>query len=48
MTYELYKKVAEADPVPGAPSSRGKAGQQAAIVTTETPGAAMGAAFSKE
>mmetsp|Transcript_15808 Transcript_15808/g.22959 ORF Transcript_15808/g.22959 Transcript_15808/m.22959 type:complete len:80 (-) Transcript_15808:58-297(-) len=37
MNWELYKKVAEADAVPGAPPTKGRAGQQAAIITTESP-----------
>lgn len=31
MNWELYKRVAEADPVPGAPPTKGRLGQQAAI-----------------
>jgi len=38
MNWELYKRVAEADPVPGAPSSRGH-GQQAAISLGFSPAA---------
>jgi fatty acid desaturase len=37
--WELYKRVAEADPVPGAPSTKGRVGQQAAIRSTESPAA---------
>lgn len=37
MNWELYKKVAEADPVPGAPPTMGKLGQQAAIINTASP-----------
>jgi fatty acid desaturase len=41
MNWEHYKRVAEADPVPGAPSSRGRIGQQGAISTSESPAAAV-------
>ena len=37
MNWDLYRRVAEADPVPGAPSTRGVAGQQASIVSTDSP-----------
>jgi hypothetical protein len=40
MNWELYKRVAEADAVPGAPLSRGKVGQQASIDGSESPAAA--------
>jgi acyl-lipid Delta6-acetylenase / acyl-lipid (9-3)-desaturase len=39
MNWELYKRVAEADPVPGAPPSRGRPGQQGAIETSSSPAA---------
>ena len=39
MNWELYKKVAQADPVPGAPSTKGRLGQQAAIRGTNSPAA---------
>jgi fatty acid desaturase len=41
MNWELYKRVAEADPVPGAPDSRGRPGQQGAIESSASPAAAM-------
>lgn len=44
MNWELYKRVAEADPVPGSPPSRGRPGQLGAIMSTNTPGAALGQA----
>ena len=37
MNWELYRDVANADAVPGAPLTRGRPGQQAAIATTNTP-----------
>jgi fatty acid desaturase len=40
MNWELYKRVAEADAVPGAPLSRGKVGQQASIDGSTSPAAA--------
>ena len=45
MNWELYKRVAEADPVPGAPPTRGRPGQQGAIDSTNSPAAAMGSAL---
>jgi acyl-lipid Delta6-acetylenase / acyl-lipid (9-3)-desaturase len=44
MNWQLYKKIAEADPVPGAPPTRGRIGQKAAINTTNSPAAAAAAA----
>jgi fatty acid desaturase len=41
MNWEMYKRVAEADAVPGAPSSRGSPGQVGAIDTSNTPAASM-------
>jgi fatty acid desaturase len=41
MNWDLYKKVAEADAVPGAPGSRGKPGQQGAIETSNSPASDM-------
>ena len=41
MNWDLYKRVAEADPVPGAPATKGRPGQVAAIISTSTPGAAL-------
>jgi acyl-lipid Delta6-acetylenase / acyl-lipid (9-3)-desaturase len=47
MNWQLYKNVAGADAIPGAPLSRGHLGQQAAIVNTASPGAKAGpAAFA--
>lgn len=37
MNWDLYRKVAEADAVPGAPATRGTPKQQASIVSTESP-----------
>lgn len=37
MNWDLYRKVAEADAVPGAPATRGTPTQQASIVSTESP-----------
>jgi fatty acid desaturase len=37
MNWDLYRKVAEADPVPGAPMSRGRIGQQGAIRESSSP-----------
>ena len=45
MNWDLYKRVAEADPVPGATPTRGRPGQVGAIDSTTTPGAAMGVAL---
>ena len=39
MNWDLYKRVAEADPVPGAPSTKGRPGQQGAIMDTNSPAA---------
>jgi hypothetical protein len=41
MNWQLYKNVAEADAIPGAPLSRGRIGQQGAIVTTSSPAASV-------
>jgi fatty acid desaturase len=41
MNWDLYKRVAEAEPVPGAPATKGRPGQVAAIASTNTPGAAL-------
>mmetsp|Transcript_113338 Transcript_113338/g.222252 ORF Transcript_113338/g.222252 Transcript_113338/m.222252 type:complete len:385 (-) Transcript_113338:358-1512(-) len=41
MNWQLYKRVAEADAVPGAPPTKGRPGQMAAIASTNTPGAAL-------
>lgn len=46
MNWELYKRVAEADPVVGAPPTKGRPGQIAAIESTHTPGAALRQAVS--
>ena len=46
MNWELYKRVAEADAVPGAPFSRGKAGQQGAIDFSNSPAASKGKALA--
>lgn len=40
MNWDLYKRVAEADAVPGAPLSRGKIGQQASIDGSDSPASA--------
>lgn len=48
MNWELYKRVAEADAIPGAPPTRGRPGQQGAIDGTNSPAAAMGAALKKK
>lgn len=37
MNWELYKSVAEAEAMPGAPLTRGRPGQQGAIVETSSP-----------
>ena len=37
MNWDLYRKVAEADAIPGAPSSHGRVGQQGAIRETNSP-----------
>jgi acyl-lipid Delta6-acetylenase / acyl-lipid (9-3)-desaturase len=39
MNWKLYKAVAEADAIPGAPLTRGRPGLQAAIVTSASPAA---------
>ncbi len=44
MNWQLYKRVAEADAVPGSIPSRGRPGQIGAISSTHTPGAALGKA----
>lgn len=41
MNWELYRRVAQADAVPGAPLTRGRIGQQAAIRETSTPAASQ-------
>lgn len=42
MNWDLYRRVAKADPVPGAPSSRGKIGQQGGILeSANSPAAAQ-------
>lgn len=41
MNWDLYKRVAEADPVPGAPPTKGRPGQIGAIMSTNTAGAAL-------
>lgn len=41
MNWNLYKEVAEADAVPGAPLTRGHAGQLAAIAATSSPAASQ-------
>eukprot|EP00537_Pseudo-nitzschia_pungens_P006767 CAMPEP_0172372286 /NCGR_PEP_ID=MMETSP1060-20121228/46834_1 /TAXON_ID=37318 /ORGANISM="Pseudo-nitzschia pungens, Strain cf. cingulata" /LENGTH=499 /DNA_ID=CAMNT_0013098207 /DNA_START=285 /DNA_END=1784 /DNA_ORIENTATION=+ len=42
MNWDLYRRVAKADPVPGAPSSRGKIGQQGGILdSANSPAAAL-------
>lgn len=43
MNWDLYKRVAEADAVPGAPSTRGRVGQQGAIDSTNSPAVAASA-----
>jgi hypothetical protein len=40
MNWDLYKSVAEADAIPGAPLSRGRAGQQASIDGSASPASA--------
>lgn len=42
MNWDLYKRVAEADAVPGAPSSRGRLGQQGGIIDSSNSPAAAG------
>lgn len=42
MNWELYKRVAEADPVVGAPSTRGRMGQQGGIINSANSPAATG------
>mmetsp|Transcript_18947 Transcript_18947/g.39219 ORF Transcript_18947/g.39219 Transcript_18947/m.39219 type:complete len:502 (-) Transcript_18947:67-1572(-) len=44
MNWELYRDVAKADAVEGAPLSRGRPGQQAAIASTNTPAMKLAAA----
>jgi hypothetical protein len=46
MNWQLYKKVAEADPVVGAMPSRGRVGQVAAIRDQNTPAKKIEAVFS--
>lgn len=42
MNWDLYRRVAKADPVPGAPSSRGTIGQQGGILDSDnSPAAAL-------
>jgi len=42
MNWDLYRRVAEADPVPGAPSTRGRMGQQGGIIdSSNSPAAAL-------
>eukprot|EP00526_Cylindrotheca_closterium_P012820 CAMPEP_0113620828 /NCGR_PEP_ID=MMETSP0017_2-20120614/10624_1 /TAXON_ID=2856 /ORGANISM="Cylindrotheca closterium" /LENGTH=454 /DNA_ID=CAMNT_0000530521 /DNA_START=165 /DNA_END=1529 /DNA_ORIENTATION=+ /assembly_acc=CAM_ASM_000147 len=41
MNWDLYKRVAEADPVPGATPSRGRIGQQGSIEGTNSPANAL-------
>ena len=48
MNWELYKRVAEADAVPGAPLTRGKPGQQGAIVETASPATQFPAAATRQ
>uniref|UniRef100_A0A7S1YLP1 Cytochrome b5 heme-binding domain-containing protein n=1 Tax=Grammatophora oceanica TaxID=210454 RepID=A0A7S1YLP1_9STRA len=43
MNWDLYKKVAEADPIPGSPATKGREGQQGAIRTTQSPANQMAA-----
>ena len=47
MNWQLYKDVAEADPVPGAPSTRGRPGQIGAIRDTDSPAMAIPLSSSK-
>jgi hypothetical protein len=42
MNWNLYKKVAEADAVPGAPPTKGRAGQVGAIRSTDSPAVSLG------
>jgi len=42
MNWLLYKKVAKADPVPGAISTKGRTDQQASIITSNSPAVAYG------
>jgi fatty acid desaturase len=42
MNWELYKRVAEADAVPGAPLTRGQPGQLGAIKDTDSPAVELG------
>jgi fatty acid desaturase len=42
MNWDLYRKVAMMDAVPGAPSTHGRASQQGAIVNTNSPAATQG------
>ena len=39
MNWQLYKRVAQADAVPGAPLTRGRQGQQGAIFESSSPAA---------
>ena len=48
MNWELYKRVADAEPVPGAPRTRGRAGQQGAIDGTDSPSVALGSVGRKK
>jgi len=48
MNWDLYKRVAEADAVPGAPSTKGKLGQQAAIINTNSPAAKLSSSSSSQ
>ena len=41
MNWDLYKRVAEADAVPGAPPTRGRPGQQGAIASSNSPANAL-------
>jgi len=41
MNWQLYKRVADADAIPGAPLTRGQPGQQGAIMETDSPAAAI-------
>jgi fatty acid desaturase len=42
MNWDLYKRVAEADPVPGAPPTRGRLGQQGGIMESANSPAVSG------
>jgi fatty acid desaturase len=43
MNWNLYKKVAEAEAVPGAPPTKGRFGQMGAIQSTNSPAVTLGA-----